>query len=278
MMRLRTTLAMALVSASLAVAPFGVAVAKGNAEPPGAAKAPKEDKGKKEKKDKEHAHADNPGHGHDKSEKGRGASDEASPSGKGTPPGLERKLPGHPSEHGDEGLGKDGQRSSELSKKEKDGTLTEAEKTELEGIRAHSPRGGAARKARTDELEQKQTKGPLTDEEKSELARLQKQKERFEGLKGKHEKRKADREKRRLDSKREALRRFPGYEKNTAARDEFKKHAQRLAKLERAKDVAEAEERPEVVARIDKLIAKEKERHDKWLTKHATVAPQGGTP
>lgn len=188
-------------------------------------------------------------------------------------------MPGLP------GLGRDeararGQRMAELLRKEREGTLSEAEKAELDGLRAHPPhgQGRAARKARMEELEQKQSKGTLTDEEKAELERMQRTEQRFEQLKKKHEEHRAKRDERRHQAKKEALGRYPGYAKNPAARDEFKKHARRIARLERAKDVAEAEGRDDLVARIDQLLAKEKERHRRWLEKHGQPAPQGAQP
>jgi uncharacterized protein YnzC (UPF0291/DUF896 family) len=272
---------LAIVGASLALAQFGEAAPKDKGAPPGLAKEPKDDKGKKPKKDPESLHADNPGHGHEASEKGRDARDEKPGKPEDGPPGLMGKSPGQPGASGDEKDGNDGQRLSELIQKEKDGALSEAEKTELDGLRAHPPmglgHGRAARKARTEELAQKQSSGKLSDDEKSELERLQKKRDRFDGLEKKHETSKVDRDKRRLDSKRQALKSFPGYEKNAPARDEFKKHARRLAQLQRAKDVADADERIEQVARIDKLIAKENQRHDTWMAKHA-APPPGANP
>ncbi len=276
MTRTRTTLVMAAIGASLAFAPLGVAEPKDKASPPGAVKPPKENK-KVAKGEQKAEEKSDKGAGHGQSKKGPltpGAPDPASDDE------AAGKSPDHPGGHGDARPGKDGQRWSELVKKEKDGTLTEAEKSELDAMRAHPTlaRGGAARKARTNELEQKQASGTLTDEEKGELEELQRKQARIKELDNKHAKRKADREKRRLESKREALSRFPGYAKNAPARDEFQKHASRLAKLRRAKDLATAEERTELVARIDELITKENARHEKWMTKHTATAARGGTP
>jgi hypothetical protein len=286
-----TVMAMALVGVSLAFAPLLVA-APDTAGPPGAAKAPGDGKDHGRARPPGKDPAESPGQGRDKPGRGDGPPRQhqdgpphggRGPEGRGPgdgPPGQGDKPPGHPGLHGDDRPGVDGQRLAELLRKQKDGTLTEAEKAELERMRdhAHFARGKEARKARRDALEAKRTAGTLTDEETAELERLQKASERLEALKKKHEKRKADRDKRRHDAKRDALLRFPGFEKHAPARDEFKKHARRVAKLERSKEVAEAEGRSDLAERIDKLIAKENARHEKWLEKHGTQEKKGATP
>lgn len=65
---------------------------------------------------------------------------------------------------------------------------------------------------------------------------------------------------------------------NENLRQELRRHAERLARLERIKDVAETEKDKDSVEKADKLIAKEKERHDKWIGKHATPTKPGTTP
>ncbi|MBK9262654.1 MAG: hypothetical protein IPM54_22975 [Polyangiaceae bacterium] len=51
----------------------------------------------------------------------------------------------------------------------------------------------------------------------------------------------------------------------TAMKEELKRHARRLARLERAKSVADEAKDSETVTRVDKLIEKENARHDKWM-------------
>ncbi|HMY15982.1 MAG TPA: hypothetical protein PKA58_06615, partial [Polyangium sp.] len=55
----------------------------------------------------------------------------------------------------------------------------------------------------------------------------------------------------------------------------LKRHARRLSRLERAKDVAEEANDADTVARIDKLITKENDRHTKWMGKFDAKAAGG---
>jgi len=50
-----------------------------------------------------------------------------------------------------------------------------------------------------------------------------------------------------------------------AVRAELKVHAWRMARLDRVRELAAAEDKTDVVARVDKLIAKEQARHDKHM-------------
>ncbi len=163
-----------------------------------------------------------------------------------------------------------GKRVAELKKKQKEGTLNVEEEEELAQMkqrrRGKGPR--AARTARITELEKKKADGKLSDEEAQELAKLQKINERHKELKQKHAKRNQDRAERRRASKRMALGQFRDIDKDQEALAAFGKHGQRMAKLERAREVAEAEGRDELVKRIDQLLEKEKARHQKWVEKH----------
>lgn len=70
-----------------------------------------------------------------------------------------------------------------------------------------------------------------------------------------------------------------GQPMSLAMREELKRHARRLARLERAKEVADEADDNDSVARADKLIAKENARHDKWMQNYdakATPAAGGG--
>lgn len=189
--------------------------------------------------------------------------------------------------HGMGPMGMPGHRFAELVAKEKAGTLSDTEKAQLEQLRKvhamHTARR-EARQARFQELEGKEKAGTLTDPEKAELAKIKEIQGRFEALKQKWVERAKDRAKRRHASKRMALQAFPGVDKNPSARPEFVKHGKRLAKLERAREVAEAGGRDELVARIDKLLEKENARHDAWIERHKTAkvdtakANKGATP
>jgi hypothetical protein len=61
-----------------------------------------------------------------------------------------------------------------------------------------------------------------------------------------------------------------------ALRQELRRHAERLARLERIKAVADAEKDKESAEKATKLVAKENERHDKWMNKNVPVL--GVTP
>ncbi len=60
-----------------------------------------------------------------------------------------------------------------------------------------------------------------------------------------------------------------------ALRQEMTRHAQRLARLARMRELAEGAKDTASVERIDSLIAKENDRHDRWMDKHVG-APAGG--
>jgi bacterioferritin (cytochrome b1) len=68
-----------------------------------------------------------------------------------------------------------------------------------------------------------------------------------------------------------------GQPMSEALKEEVKRHARRLARLERAKDVAEEKEDDAAIERVNKLVGKENARHDRWLTRHdAKVADKAG--
>ena len=62
-----------------------------------------------------------------------------------------------------------------------------------------------------------------------------------------------------------------------ALRQELRRNAERLARLERIKAVAEAEKDKDSIERATKLISKENERHEKWMTKNVPVLGQAPT-
>jgi hypothetical protein len=61
-----------------------------------------------------------------------------------------------------------------------------------------------------------------------------------------------------------------------ALRQELRRHAERLARLERIKAIAETQKDKESVEKATKLFAKENERHEKWLSSNVPVL--GATP
>jgi hypothetical protein len=56
-----------------------------------------------------------------------------------------------------------------------------------------------------------------------------------------------------------------------ALRQELRTHAERLARLERIKSVADAEKDKDSAEKAAKLVARENERHEKWMTRNAAT-------
>jgi hypothetical protein len=101
----------------------------------------------------------------------------------------------------------------------------------------------------------------------------------YEQLKADHERARANlalaekreeetREARRQESVRLAVIAFPTLATDAAAREEFDIYAKRIAKLTRARAVAEADGRTDLFVRIDGLLSKERQRHDAWVAAH----------
>lgn len=211
-----------------------------------------------------------------------GDKDKAGPKdehGRGGPEGkADREHGMHPHEQGAAGApgrGPDfkalGQRLKDLTEKEAAGKLTADEKAELARLKHHPGRHfGILRKGLLAELEAKEKAGKLTDDEKTELEKVRKIEAKHEAMKKAFEKKAEDRKERVRDAKRKALSEFPKLSENALAVAEYKKHAERLAKLERAKELAEADENSEMTQKIDKLISAEKQRHQAWLSKSQT--------
>jgi uncharacterized protein YnzC (UPF0291/DUF896 family) len=170
-------------------------------------------------------------------------------------------------------------RIAALEEKEKAGMLTDQEKAQLQSLRqrrAHHMKLGEARWARIAELQAKKSSGTLSDGEKAELEKIEKIRQRHAALSQKHAERLKDWAERKRAAKRKAVAAVPGIANNAAVRAEFAKHGRRMARLERAREVAEAEGREDFVARVDKLIEKEKARHDRWIAKHKAQSSQKG--
>lgn len=170
-------------------------------------------------------------------------------------------------------------RLDELKLKDAKGTLSPEEKQELERMRRFSgPRMTAEqRKARIAELQQKESGGKLTSEEQAELDRMKLAQARRQAMEKRAAEMAQNRQQRSRDAKRQALKEFPKLSKDAVALTEYKKHADRLAKLDRAKELAAADDRSDMVQKIDALIAQEKQRHQTWLAKQppATANAQG---
>ena len=57
-----------------------------------------------------------------------------------------------------------------------------------------------------------------------------------------------------------------------AMKEELSRHAKRVARIMRVKEVAEGEKDADAVTRADKLLQKEQERHDKWMANYDAKA------
>ncbi len=126
------------------------------------------------------------------------------------------------------------------------------------------------KKARHGELKEKEAAGSLSAEEKAEMERLEKnhakRKAKRAKLKARYKKKKVELKKTRRRARRAILKSWGAKYARPAVRAELKKHARRMAYLHRAKRVAEAEGRDGLAAHIQKLIDKEKARHQRRTT------------
>ncbi len=123
------------------------------------------------------------------------------------------------------------------------------------------------KKARHSELKEKETAGSLTADEKTEMERMEKnhakRHARRDTLKARYKKKKTQLKVSRRRARRAVIAAWGAKYARPAVRVELKKHARRMAYLRRAKHVAEAEGRDKLSAHIQKLIDKEKTRHQR---------------
>jgi hypothetical protein len=79
------------------------------------------------------------------------------------------------------------------------------------------------------------------------------------------------------DAQKEKLRGLLKAPVDEPLKQELRRHAERLARLERIKTVATQAKDTDSVDKVTKLLTKENERHDKWMSKHVatetTAAP-----
>ena len=120
------------------------------------------------------------------------------------------------------------------------------------------------------ELEAKEEDGSLGDEGKKKLdamrANRAQVKARHDRLKARHKKLKETQKTRRRAARRAAIKLW-GREhlRKKPVRKEMQKHARRMARLDRLRDIARAEGDKEATARINKLVALERTRHKKRM-------------
>lgn len=81
------------------------------------------------------------------------------------------------------------------------------------------------------------------------------------------------RKERRQERREEIKKKWGDLHQHPAVKAELKVHAWRMARLKRIRAVADAEGKKDIVARADKLIEKEKERHQKHMD---TLKSKGG--
>jgi hypothetical protein len=75
------------------------------------------------------------------------------------------------------------------------------------------------------------------------------------------------------DAQREKLKATLKGPMDSSMRDELRRHAERLARLERIRMVAHTEKDTGTVDKVTSLVAKENARHDAWMTKHVASTP-----
>jgi hypothetical protein len=150
-------------------------------------------------------------------------------------------------------------------------------KEEGEGKPAPKRETVAERQQKYDALKEKEKAGPLSDEEKKDLERLEqhytKVKKAREMLATRTEKLRTSLDTRRRAQKRSLLRLWgKDMLRKQPVKDELDVHAKRMARLNRIRDLAQAEVDTEVLARINQLVRKERDRHERAMNQ-LKVAP-----
>lgn len=127
------------------------------------------------------------------------------------------------------------------------------------------------KRVRHQELKDKEKAGSLTDDEKKELEQMEgnhaRIKERHQALKAKYDKFKETEPARRRAARRAAIKAWgKDHLHKPKVNAELRKHARRMAYLNRLKAIATAEGNADAVTRIDELIASEKSRHQSTMS------------
>jgi hypothetical protein len=119
------------------------------------------------------------------------------------------------------------------------------------------------------ELAEKKANGKLSEAEETELEELAKAETEREGRRKALEERRAKQKdtwkERRREARRKVLAAHPNIEASAELRAALKVHAKRMARLQRAKAVAEAEGRDELAERVAQLTEREVTRHERKL-------------
>lgn len=132
---------------------------------------------------------------------------------------------------------------------------------------------------REDRKEARENRKELRDDIKDGASRKEIREDRKELIEDRQERRedrkelREDRQEKRKAHRRELREKWGDAIKKPAAKDELKVHAVRMARLTRARAVADENGKKELVARIDKLIEKEKTRHQAAMEKIKEAKP-----
>lgn len=160
-------------------------------------------------------------------------------------------------------------------------------------LKAKGKVGASGMKAvdgREGKLESTLKKGITADEEKEAKAAKAKGKkgkakkgkgsERFEEAKARAAERKEKRDERRKEAREQLRERvkaaLKGRSMDPALREELERHARRSARLNRVEELAARAEDEDALARVEKLLAKEKQRHDAWMSKFDGAGAEAG--
>ncbi|MBK8994885.1 MAG: hypothetical protein IPM35_03920 [Myxococcales bacterium] len=147
-----------------------------------------------------------------------------------------------------------------------------AEKGGPPGAKGPGKAAAEAVREKRAELKEKIDEKKAAAEDKKDAAK-EEVKEAKKDLKEAWAKLRETRKERRQERREEIKKKWGDLHKHPAVKAELKVHAWRMARLKRIRAVADAEGKTDTVARVDKLIEKEKERHQKHMD---TLKSKGG--
>jgi hypothetical protein len=130
------------------------------------------------------------------------------------------------------------------------------------------------REERQERREERQERREERGEQRDD--RQERREERRDDRQERREERRGDRQERRKARREEIRQRWGDLAQRPEARAELRVHARRMARLHRIRALAQQAGKTEVVERADKLIAKERERHQRAMDHIRTK--QGGKP
>jgi hypothetical protein len=136
------------------------------------------------------------------------------------------------------------------------------------GVAVAGPKGQERREEKREERKEKREERREERQERREERKEERQERREEAKEQRKAQRKAwqearrERRKQRLETWGRSLGVLAG---RPLVRAEVKLHVRRIARLERMRYVAETEDKPALLARIDALLVKERTRHDRRI-------------